>query len=565
MDDSYDQIMDDVDDHGLTANQGANIDILEEEDTHPRRSSYHHSHDDAGRRRGDENSGSDRDRERDSRGDDYHRRRRDSRDYGSSGTPGASGADATAAVVAGGASKSAGGRSRSRSPAGGQHHEDSYRGEHRAYETTSGSRDDKYETDRGERRGSDYERAPRGGRSRSRSPVGTTSSGRVAPGFLRERRVYVGNLSYDVAWTDLKDFMREVGPVAHADVLLGPDGKSKGCGVVEFQTAEDAKTAIRKMNDVVLRGRPVFVREDRESGERIGASGGRAQSSRSADVAIRQVFVGNLPFSVHWKDLKDMFRRAGPVDRADVFMNGDMRSKGSGIVLFERTSDVQRAICDGTGPMRRNRRSHREFWKHPDNEALLTFAETSHGKEDQHQYADTCSQLRADKFGPQAGSRSSHRGDDYRPSHGGYSESRESRDRGYGSTTSSSRYDDYRRESSSGRSRDYYDSGSHGHSSSSRSGRHDDMSMASVPSGPAAGSGDRIYVRNLPFTTTNQDLRDLFRICGSIRSADVLMQDGRAKGSGVVRFESFESADKAVAKFNGYSYGGRSLEITYDR
>lgn len=87
-----------------------------------------------------------------------------------------------------------------------------------------------------------------------------------------------------------------VGPVAHADVLLGPDGRSKGCGVVEFQTAEDAKTAIRKMNDVVLRGRPVFVREDRESGERIGASGGRAQSSRSADVAIRQVFVGNVSY-----------------------------------------------------------------------------------------------------------------------------------------------------------------------------------------------------------------------------------------------------------------------------
>ena len=199
------------------------------------------------------------------------------------------------------------------------------------------------------------------------------------------------------------------------------------------------------------------------------------------------------------------------------------------------------------------------------------------------------STLYQDKFGPQAGSRSSHRGDDYRPSHGGYSESRESRDRGYGSTTSSSRYDDYRRESSSGRSRDYYESGSHGHSSSSRSGRRDDMSMDSVPSGPAAGSGDRIYIRNvrlslfaylemssmlscpfalrlliiivtftfyfeypiqLPFTTTNQDLRDLFRICGSIRSADVLMQDGRAKGSGVVRFESFESADKAVGKIS---------------
>ena len=64
--------------------------------------------------------------------------------------------------------------------------------------------------------------------------------------------------------------------------------------MVEFQNAEDAKTAIRKMNDVVLKGRPVFVREDRESGERIGASGSRLQASRSADVAIRQVFVGNV-------------------------------------------------------------------------------------------------------------------------------------------------------------------------------------------------------------------------------------------------------------------------------
>lgn len=201
--DDYDQIMDGVDDRGLTANQGAGADILEEEDTHPRRSSYHHS-------------SSDRERERDNRGDDYHRRRRDSRDYGSNGKLGASGEDAATAVAAGGASASAGGaaggRSRSRSPAGRQHHEDSYRSEHRAYETTSGPRDDKYETDRGERaerRGSDYERAPRGGRSRSRSPVGAVSSGRTAPNFLRDRRVYVGNLAYDVAWTDLKDFMRE--------------------------------------------------------------------------------------------------------------------------------------------------------------------------------------------------------------------------------------------------------------------------------------------------------------------------------------------------------------------
>jgi len=43
----------------------------------------------------------------------------------------------------------------------------------------------------------------------------------------QERRVYVGNLSYDVKWHHLKDFMRQAGEVLFADVLLLPNGMSK--------------------------------------------------------------------------------------------------------------------------------------------------------------------------------------------------------------------------------------------------------------------------------------------------------------------------------------------------
>ncbi|CAO3570322.1 unnamed protein product [Mortierella alpina] len=199
-------------------------------------------------------------------------------------------------------------------------------------------REDKYDTERRQDRSS-------GPRNRSRSPV--RGNGSAGAGSLRDRRIYVGNLSYDVKWTDLKDFMREIGAVAHADVLLGSDGRSKGCGVVEFQRAEHAQEAIRKLNDVVLMGRPIFVREDRETEGRIGFSGGRGSgvgSKREADSIGRQVYVSNLPFSVNWKDLKDLFRRAGPVARADVFQTSDMRSKGSGTVIFERASDLPRAI-----------------------------------------------------------------------------------------------------------------------------------------------------------------------------------------------------------------------------
>ena len=58
--------------------------------------------------------------------------------------------------------------------------------------------------------------------------------------------VYVGNLSWDVSWQDLKDHFKTVGHVLHADVLTeAATGRSKGCGIVSFASARDAATAIR--------------------------------------------------------------------------------------------------------------------------------------------------------------------------------------------------------------------------------------------------------------------------------------------------------------------------------
>jgi len=81
------------------------------------------------------------------------------------------------------------------------------------------------------------------------------------------RRVYVGNLSYRTSWQNLKDYFREVGNVVYCDVMRGPDKRSKGCGIVEFETKEDAQKAIDEKNDSMLQGRKIFVREDREDRE----------------------------------------------------------------------------------------------------------------------------------------------------------------------------------------------------------------------------------------------------------------------------------------------------------
>lgn len=78
------------------------------------------------------------------------------------------------------------------------------------------------------------------------------------------RRVFVGNLSYDTNWQALKDYFTQVGPVELASVLLRPDRTSKGCGMVDFSTNEDAVRAAEMLNNTELDGRNISVKVDTE-------------------------------------------------------------------------------------------------------------------------------------------------------------------------------------------------------------------------------------------------------------------------------------------------------------
>jgi len=155
----------------------------------------------------------------------------------------------------------------------------------------------------------------------------------TAEGGATNPRVYVGNLSWSVGWRDLKDHMKSAGDVLRADVLTGYDGRSKGCGVVEYGSVADAKKAVEELNNTELMGRQIFVREDRET---AAAGGGDEQGKR--------VYVGNLSWDVAWQDLRDHMRTAGDVQYAEVMTDHDGRSKGCGIVEFTTAEGAKEAI-----------------------------------------------------------------------------------------------------------------------------------------------------------------------------------------------------------------------------
>jgi RNA recognition motif-containing protein len=77
----------------------------------------------------------------------------------------------------------------------------------------------------------------------------------------------------------------------------------------------------------------------------------------------------------------------------------------------------------------------------------------------------------------------------------------------------------------------------------------------------------KLYVGNLSFQTTSDELRDLFAQAGTVESANVVedRDTGRSRGFGFVEMATKEEGEAAIAQFNGKDLGGRSLTVNEAR
>ena len=132
-----------------------------------------------------------------------------------------------------------------------------------------------------------------GGRRSSRSPMprrhrdhsrdrgrrsdngGRGGGGRQQPTnkYRWDRTVYVNNIPYETKWPELKDLFRERvgGDVFFCEVFEKSDGRSAGCGAVEFRSSHDADRAVNIMHHYEFNGRKISVRVDSD-GSRIKAA-----------------------------------------------------------------------------------------------------------------------------------------------------------------------------------------------------------------------------------------------------------------------------------------------------
>lgn len=77
----------------------------------------------------------------------------------------------------------------------------------------------------------------------------------------------------------------------------------------------------------------------------------------------------------------------------------------------------------------------------------------------------------------------------------------------------------------------------------------------------------KLYVGNLSYSTTEDDLRQLFSQAGNVKSVSVIKDrdTGRSKGFAFVEMGSDDDAQKAISQFNGQSFQDRSLKVNVAR
>ena len=79
--------------------------------------------------------------------------------------------------------------------------------------------------------------------------------------------------------------------------------------------------------------------------------------------------------------------------------------------------------------------------------------------------------------------------------------------------------------------------------------------------------GNKLYVGNLPFNTTENELQELFAQAGAVQEV-MLMQDkftGKSRGFAFIEFASAEDANKAIEQFHNKDFQGRALTVNIAR
>eukprot|EP00767_Chilomastix_cuspidata_P003722 gnl/Chilomastix_cuspidata/3845.p1 GENE.gnl/Chilomastix_cuspidata/3845~~gnl/Chilomastix_cuspidata/3845.p1 ORF type:complete len:193 (-),score=52.76 gnl/Chilomastix_cuspidata/3845:159-737(-) len=178
--------------------------------------------------------------------------------------------------------------------------------------------------------------------------------------------VLVTNLPFAVTESELYKYMSIIGPVRA--VHLGMNGqKSKGFGVVEFESADNVEVAF-KMDGAEILGRKICVRENAAAAPKKPVPPRQIKpaapppDARPRRHELRQLYVSGVPDDTQWTQLKDFLAQHYHVAPAYVNVkhatSRDPRGFTNAIVRFDAPEDAAAALAAFDGLMFRDAELH---------------------------------------------------------------------------------------------------------------------------------------------------------------------------------------------------------------
>jgi polyadenylate-binding protein len=139
--------------------------------------------------------------------------------------------------------------------------------------------------------------------------------------------VFIKNLDKSIDNKALYDTFSAFGNILSCKIAMDENG-SKGYGFVHFETEEAARSAIEKVNGMLLNGKKVYVGKWMSRKERLEQLGDRAKH-------YTNVYIKNFGDDLTDEKIRDMFEVYGKIISARVMASDDGKQKGFGFVSFE--------------------------------------------------------------------------------------------------------------------------------------------------------------------------------------------------------------------------------------
>jgi len=148
--------------------------------------------------------------------------------------------------------------------------------------------------------------------------------------------IFIKNLDKSIDNKALYDTFSAFGNILSCKIAMDEHG-SKGYGFVHFETDEAAKSAIDKVNGMLLNGKKVFVGRFMTRRERYDVMGDRAKK-------FTNVYVKNFGDALNDDKLRELFETCGPITSCKVMTDETGKPRGFGFVGFEEHEGAQKAV-----------------------------------------------------------------------------------------------------------------------------------------------------------------------------------------------------------------------------